>query len=558
MVTLESARLAERPAHTARPRRPGRADGPTAPHIPQLRAPFFAGEGDGLTLHRYFDEDFVTRFLNDAHAGRLVGTAAQPWYREDRFGRHRNEPTLRLPMHRSFYLVCAELSCHAPGEPAFDPRKVLGAGLVVRRCPPGSGPQRWMMADGQPLGWRGGGIPDHDPDDVHRLTARGLLPRRYPEPPYEGEAVSPLHPLTLRHRGAQGPERSHTLLWGYLPLGGSVREASASPLPASPGGDAPDFSLEQGWPLGNRGSKAWEDADGLLVDGGVATPAFVELLQALVAQLRVDETTDADNTGLRAWLASLRFHHLEWQIPADSPLALPQLLPVFGETVLDWFDRSGPALLNLFARIARREATPGAERLPDGSGGSRGDWLLISESQAADLRSLMALRLARAQQDFDDGLPMPRFGQTDDDRFVALPFVRWRDDCGCERVCWGPPSRLFRVASPLEPEAQRPITVVLPSLEDLKRGRPNGVAMLAPQSLANLLRKISPNLDMKDDGPGNPSGACWSFSFSLPAITLCAMLLLMTVIQLLNLFLGWLPWVFLALPRLCLKALRGR
>lgn len=63
---------------------------------------------------------------------------------------------------------------------------------------------------------------------------------------------------------------------------------------------------------------------------------------------------------------------------------------------------------------------------------------------------------------------------------------------------------------------------------------------------------------MKEGGPGNRSGSCWSFGFSLPAITLCAMLLLMVVINLLNLFLGWLPWVFIALPRLCLKALKGK
>ena len=159
---------------------------------------------------------------------------------------------------------------------------------------------------------------------------------------------------------------------------------------------------------------------------------------------------------------------------------------------------------------------------------------------------------------FDDGLPMPRYGQGDEDRFISLPFIRWRDECGCERVAWGPASHVFRVATPFDPEAQRPTTVVLPALDDLKRGLPRGVAMLAPKSLADVLRKISPNADKKGDGPGNRSGTCWSFSFSLPAITLCATMLLMVVINLLNLFLGWLPRVFLALPRLCLKALRGK
>ncbi|WP_246265676.1 hypothetical protein [Aromatoleum diolicum] len=554
---LTSALLAEKPLRALQPAGTAGAKGA---HQPRVVAPYFAGDGDGLTLHRYFDEDFVARFLNDAQVGRLTGTAAQPWYRDDRFGRYRNEPALRLPMHRSFYLVCCEVQCAVPGTPAFDPKKVRSAGLVVRRVPADGTPQRWMIADGQPLGWRDGEIPDHDPDEVRRLTARGLLPPRFPEPPYSGEEVAPLHALLVRRRDARGLERNHTLLWGYLPLGGSARESASAPLPQANGTEVPDFGLEHAWPLGSRDAKAWSDADGLLMTNGVATVGLIELLQTLVAQFRVEDAADnaneADNAGLRTLLGQLRFHTLEWRIVDDN--VLPQPVPVHGETVLAWLERSAPALVELFARIVRREAVAGTVALPDGTGGSRADRLFISEQQAADLRSLVALRTGRAQVRFDDGLPLPRYTQTDGDRFVAVPFVRWEDDCGCERVTWGPASRVFRVASPLDPDAQRPTTVVLPSLDDFKRGAARGVAMLAPKSLADVLRKIAPGIDMKGDGPGNRCGACWSFSFSLPAITLCAMLMLMVVINMLNLFLGWLPWVFLALPRLCLKALKGK
>ena len=93
MVSIDSALRAERPM------RPGRSAPFAATHQPQVVAPFFAGKGEGLTLHRYFDEDFVARFLNDAQAGRLTGTAAQPWFHSDRFGRFSAEPTLRLPLH---------------------------------------------------------------------------------------------------------------------------------------------------------------------------------------------------------------------------------------------------------------------------------------------------------------------------------------------------------------------------------------------------------------------------------------------------------------------------
>lgn len=555
VTTVEDALLAEQS------RRAPKFSASAGTHPPRVAAPFFAGAGDGPTLHRYLDDDFVARFLNDAHAGRLAGMAAQPWFGADRFGRFKNEPTLRLPMHRSFYVVCAEVQCAIPGAPAFDPNKILGAGMVVRRMPADGPPQRWMIADGQPLGWRGGPIPDHDPDDVHRLTARGLLPQRFPEPPHSGEEVTPLHPLLVRRRDASGIVRSHTLLWGYLPLGGSARETADAPLPQTQGADVPDFGREHRWPLGSLDARAWSATDGQLVKNGLATAGFVELLQTLIAQFQVHDATDADNAGLRALLGELRFHTMEFRQVGGSPV--PRLVQVPGETVLDWLDRCTPALIRLFADIVRLEKMPDSAALPivndePPNDAKRNDHLVISEQQAADLRSLVALRLARAQLRFDDGLALPRYGQTDGDRFVALPFVRWADDCGCERVAWGPASRVFRVASPFDPEAQRPTTIVLPSLDDLKRGLPRGVAMLTSKSLADVLRRIQPGIDMKEGGPGNRSGSCWSFGFSLPAITLCAMLLLMVVINLLNLFLGWLPWVFVALPRLCLKALKGK
>lgn len=524
-------------------------------HIPRLVPPPFALPGDGSTLHQCVGQDFVSRFLSDAQAGRLVGTQAQDWYTQDRFGRHVDAPSLRLPMHRSFYLVCSEVVCDTAGQPAFDPRKVVSAGLVVRRKPASGSVQRWMLVHGRPVGWQGGEPPAHDPDDVRRLTRRGLLPRRFPEPPTSGEDTTPLHTLTVRRRGPDGRERTHTLLWGYLALGGSapgpeeaVRVTGVGAADTPDTGEEPDFNLEHAWPLGSRGARPWTDDDGRLVTDGRPRPAFVAWVQTLVQRFRIHRPevgngsgggTSSDNEALRSWLSQVRFHHLEARVPPGA--FLPVLAEVPGERLIDWLDRVGDAL------VLR----------PDHPDAARTDHLAITEQQAADLRTLMQWRTARAVAHQDGGLPQPRYGQTGDDRFEATPFIRWRDDCGCEQVAWGPPTRPFRVASPLDPEAQRPTTIVLPGLDDLRRGAARGVTLLAPKSLADVLRRISPELPLKEGGPGNPVGACFSFSFSLPAITLCAMVLLMVMVSLLNLFFFWLPSVFLALPRRCLQALRN-
>lgn len=527
-------------------------------HRPSLVAPWFAADGDGCTLHHYDDEGFVPRFLGDAAAGRLTGTAAQPWFRDDRFGGFRDAPTLRLPMHRSFYLAACEVVCDAPGRPAWDPRKVVGAGLVVRRLVPGRSPERWMVADGRPLGWQplAGELandPDADPDLARRLQQRGLLPARTPEPPYTGEASSPLHALAVRRRDAHGLLRTHTLLWGYLPLAGSVRAATETAVP-SPEAGGPDFSAELAWPLGQHAARPWQPADGLLVRAGQATPAVAEWLEILLARHRIDDAGDADNAGLRSLLDRLHFvRHRSDRAPQDYA-AVPA--DERHESVLAWLLRSGDALQAWLARLARGDGTVATRRLPAGASGLRGDDLYLDEAQARDLRQLLALRGARAAARADVGLPLPRFGPGAGQRFVAQPFLRWRDDCGCERVAWGPASQVFRVAAPLEPQAQRPTAIVLPTLADLRRGAPAGVTLLAPRSLADVLRKITPAMPPGDGGPGNRAGLCWSFSFSLPVITICAMVLLMVILQLLNLVFFWLPWAFLALPRLCIKALK--
>jgi hypothetical protein len=181
--------------------------------------------------------------------------------------------------------------------------------------------------------------------------------------------------------------------------------------------------------------------------------------------------------------------------------------------------------------------------------------LYVTQAQAEDLRDLLVVRAEQAVESSADALPLPRFNQGRDDIYFAKPFVRYRDEKGCERVIWGPASRPFRVAAPLDPEAARPQLVALPDLDDIKRGVAKGVTFLSPKSLADKVQQLKLDMDVGTGGEGNRLGACFSFSFSLPAITLCAMILLMIMINLLNILFFWLPYVFLALPRLCLKLL---
>lgn len=533
-----------------------------AGHAPKPHAPWFAGEGEGTTLHRYLDDQFVQRFVQEAQSGRLQATREQGWYQSDRVGRFKDYPLLRLPMHRAFYIACCEVSCDTFGQPAYDPARVRSAGLVVRRGLPGAQAERWRLHEGEANGWQtaGSDLAEAEPDEYRRYLQRGLLQPRFPEPPYSGEETYPMHALLTHSRESETRTRSRTLLWGYLPLGGSYRVRGEVPIPAT---TEAELAQELTWPFGTRDARAWRREDSRPVLYGYARHAFHELIGVLL-RYRVTDAGNPDNEALRTLLSQISFY--------GAPLAHPpQPYDRYGEPnwnerghdLLTWLTGSEAAILDWHAAIAAGRASPATSPLPfqATSGGIPFTTpividLYLSEEQATLLRQLITARGRRAMARNEDGLAVPRFAQGEDDIFHVVPFVRWHDECGCERIAWGAPSLPFRVSSPLDPDFQRPQAIILPRLDDLKRGAARGVALLAPKSLADKLLKISPEMPPAEGGPGNRCGLCWMISLSIPVVTICAMIILMILINLLNLFLGWLPWAILALPRLCGKLLK--
>jgi hypothetical protein len=105
------------------------------------------------------------------------------------------------------------------------------------------------------------------------------------------------------------------------------------------------------------------------------------------------------------------------------------------------------------------------------------------------------------------------------------------------------------VAAPFDPEASRPQTIQMPTLADLKRGLAKGVTFLAPKDLADKLKTVSMDIPPEEKASGGGLGMDWIISFSLPVINICAMLLLMIILNLLNLFFQWLPYAITLIPK---------
>ena len=147
---------------------------------------------------------------------------------------------LYLPMHTHFHVVACELFCDRPGAPRIDGKRVLEAGLLVRRFVPDttSAKPRWQDWIASPLG--GGTWVEIAGEDMKTLhgTARVLNPALLP-----ADVLGPADLETRRHLGVDaaaplalstaplapvpvttGEARQHTCRFGYLPLPAADKE----------------------------------------------------------------------------------------------------------------------------------------------------------------------------------------------------------------------------------------------------------------------------------------------------------------------------------------------
>lgn len=571
-------------------------------HDIKLQQPFYAPAGEAV-LHRYLHPDFIPGFQQDLQRGMGGGAEPWAWQREDRFSPHDNSLVLRQPTHRSFYLISCEVVCDRLGMPALDPLRIVSAGFVIRRVG-GSSEQAWMLDEGEPVGWQDapGGL--RDPDLNRRMCCNGVLRRGPTDPAYTGEETHPMHVAAARDPAG----KRRTVLYGFIPLGGFHylrTPAGQSPFDPADEQRVNDFAARQlPWPYGFRDIKptregvsagltgrptraapggpsrrVWRSRYERAVEDGRPGDEFFELLRLLVNRYHLGEADRPENEALERFASGLHFtdpvawaaarrrgaRHLDQGVRSGlrgartlSLLDYLQSCLTAGESnpLVQWFaeqelriDRDGSLAAATLDPLPR---APGDDR-----SGSFRDTLLLESADAQELRQLLGARFRSQTQSVAGEIPMPKFGQSPADIYQIVPFVRVKDDTGRERIVWAEPARRsmrFRVAAPLDPEASRPAMIQMPGLGDLKRGLAKGASILVPPDTQRLLdalklKKGASEDVVPDPVPSGPVlGVQWICSFSLPVITLVAMILLMIMIALLNIVFWWLPWVRICLP----------
>jgi hypothetical protein len=154
--------------------------------------------------------------------------------------------------------------------------------------------------------------------------------------------------------------------------------------------------------------------------------------------------------------------------------------------------------------------------------------------------------------------PVPKLDSRGASQYV-LRCVYRRPECGalCPDVV-SAPSDKFRIASFFDLDAPaRSITITMPvdtSIKDLRKLRKN-VSFLISNELRNQMNRVTNMKDALDgkfaDGQSLDIGMICSFS--IPIITICALIVLMIFISLLNIVFWWMPFLRICFP-IALKA----
>ena len=500
---------------------------------------------DGECIVTYAGDDFVDALMADLQADDWRSRLAAR--RNVRLRQGSGTLELSPPVHRSFQLCLFEARCLTPGLPPVDARKIVGAGLVVRRVDDRGHDLGWRKAGEDVLGWRRlGGHADLDPDPVQRYPVdpqaadlMRIVSEHRRTRDAERETIHPLQvapPEVCRARG-------RTILFGLVPVADGERApGNEDVVDFAEGGidpaDNPYVETLSSY-LRPRAERAMPFAGEMLEPKDFVPDA----LEAGMNPLLVSPKSDRKYHKLGVFLQQLAVQ-IDIFGPGSGPAELRHLfsaieLPMhadkFGRTdatmsALDWIERAIPLLLEQ-REFGESLAMPLS-------------WPAIDpETGAALTRAALDATTATFRALYSDS---SRFDGRDW-RYRVRGFVRLSHGPQCPvRLAWSGYSKPFHIA-PWWDNDGPPIKIALPVLGDLRSIKPN-VAFEMPPELAALMRR-DPLASLKGEG-GEPSklGLGWLCCFSLPIITLCAFIVLNLFLSLFNIFFHWMLWIKVCLP----------
>jgi hypothetical protein len=462
---------------------------------------------------------------------------------------------LYQPLHQRFYVIVASLTCRVPGQPDHTVKPDEGETIayVIRRVQPlqpggavtdPATRQEYAWIEGETPGWR-------------LISAAGVA---------DGEQQLPLFPMAYADNGTR-----RRVLAGLIPVGRRQEYVSARTLAAPATTAAPA-----------TGTSTPDDPRLIDLQRKVIDP-WAEQIDRIGRMSAADKANADIAFSFDQGAALILLDFVNYLIDfapaagraiADAAAPLPTgaartLYDTLAGLSLVNQDTSAAVSMLAAMRAAKQKETAleGATLPPGGSpslpsGYPRVSLLhpaaltLMQPPTAGGLRPLQPLVAAALTTPAPvNGPRLPASKPTaplGDAWFVARCVYR-RPKCGVRAVpVLSDPTEPFQLASIFDANAPaRPSQVTLP-LDTTPAGlrkHDKSVAFMVSDELAKQMARIKGMKELTEgdiDGPG--IGLGFICSLSIPIITLCAFIVLMIFISLLNIIFWWLPFFKICFP----------
>jgi hypothetical protein len=479
------------------------------------------------------------------------------------------------PAQLRYYLVASALACRKPGLPDHTIEASAGetVAFVVRQLRPKAGYTNADCAVYDPTkcdeyAWIPvtAGASPATPATTATPLATGSGPASPAlQPGWIAASTTALAPgeeqipLSLAHAGSNGGSRR--IFLGLVPAsrrqqyigaqtlssngGGSGTNASGSGggAPADPRMDSfyqqivgPWFNLEDWWCNIDPASTT-PQAAALNKQNAVLSSALILLDFATFLQQNVSRVWDA----------------IQGKPVPDLTPAEATLLTTLGSALQT-------ALLGAWNCGPQFESMPPANTLPAGytpyALTDPANWIDPTSLQTPVANALPPLGAVNAP-------PLPPIAQNPSnplgDGYFIVRCVYLRPQCRCSVV--SPPTQPFLLANFFDPDAPaRRIQVALPvdTSAAALRKYDKGVSFMISDELRNQMGRVASLIDLANgklsSSPGFTVG--WICSFSIPIITICALIILLVLVIALNFVFFWLPFFKICFPVPQLKAKR--
>lgn len=500
---------------------------------------------------KFMDELSQTLAQNPAGLeGNVANAATAVTYRLPAPGQTQPPPPNQLKLfqaaHGHFYLVAASLTCRLPGLPDHDvnPSAHEKVAFVLRRIDDDGTEWAWASDPGTPpaTAWA-----QLDPSAVNAVAT--------------GEDLRPLFPVCYRSDDLQ-----RRIFVGLVPTSSSdtfKATGALSPL-AAPGSGAGAPPAD---PRPTALTTKVTDPLRALAAAPTTAPSDVTdpTKQQAIVQTETDQLVQASQFLLVDFAEFLVTNMPDFwtaltnrQRPGDAgPAVLYDALTgnrADSNAATSWRD----ALISAWstAAVLYRDATGDLPEALNLAGSSlNGDQLdaLVAAALPEPAPTAPAGEAISIQGDAVDAPQVPKLDPQGQSQYW-IRCVYQRPECGpLQPDVVGDPSERFQIAGFFDLDApSRTIHIALPidtGIGDLRKLKKNVSFLLSNQLREQMNRVTNLNDVLKgqfaDGGDLDVGLIC---SFSIPIITICALLVLMIFIQLLNIVFWWLPFLRICFP----------